>query len=95
MNFIFPKNYDFSLKFLGIFSYSSIIINFIYAVFLYFIISFLFKTFIIKFYLFMIFFIPVFLFTALNHSNENIIIVFSYILKFFLRPKVYFYDKRF
>lgn len=95
MNFIFPKNYNFSFKILGIFSYSSIIINLVYAFILFFIISLFFKTLVIKFYIFIIFFIPFFLFSALSHSSENIIIVFVYVIKYFLRPKVYFYDKRF
>ena len=95
MKFVFPKNYNFSFKFLGIISYSSIIINIIYGFLLYFLISIFFKSFIIKFYCFISFFIPFFLFTSLNHSNENIFIVISYILKYLSSPKVYFYDKRF
>lgn len=95
MKFIFPKNYNFSFKVLGIFTYSSILINVIYAVILFLIISLLFNTFLIKFYIFITFFIPVFLFTSLNHSNENVLIVISYIFKYFIRPKIYFYDKRF
>jgi len=95
MNFIFPKNYNFSFKFLGIFSYSSIIINFVYGVILFSVFSLLFRTFLIKFYLFIIFFIPFFLFTSLNHSNENILITLSYILKFLFHHKIYFYDKRY
>lgn len=95
INFIFPKNYNFSFKLFGIFSYSAILINIIYGFLLYVFISFLFKTFIIKFYIFIIFFIPVFLFSVLTHSNENIFLVLSYVIKFFIRPKLYFYDKRF
>lgn len=95
MNFIFPKNYNFSFKFLGIFNYSAIIINIIYGIILFFVFSLLFRTFLIKFYLFIIFFIPVFLFTSLNHSNENILIVLLYIFKFLFKPKIYFYDKRY
>ncbi len=95
MKFIFPKNYNFSFKLLGIFSYSSIFINVFYGFTLYFLISLLFKSMIIKFYFFITLFIPFFLFTSLNRSNENIFIIISYILKYFLSPKVYFYDKRF
>ena len=95
MNFIFPKNYNFSFKFLGLFNYSSIFINIIYGFSLYFFISIFFKTIVIKFYIFVVFFLPFFLFTTLNHSNENFFIVFHYIFKFFSSPKIYFYDKRF
>lgn len=95
INFIFPKNYNFSFKLFGIFSYSAIFINIIYGFLLYSIVSFLFNTFIIRFYVFITFFIPIFLFSILTHSNENILVVLSYIIKFFIRPKIYFYDKRF
>ena len=50
MNFIFPKNYNYSFKFMGIFSYSSIFISIIWALFVYFIASFLFNSFIVKLY---------------------------------------------
>lgn len=95
MNFIFPKNYNYSFKVLGIFSYSSIIFAFIWGLLVYIIVSFLFDSFIIRFYFFIFFFIPIFLFSILNKSNENIFFVIIYILKYLYRPKVYFYDKRF
>ena len=95
MHFIFPKNYDFSFKFLGIFNYSSIFLNIIWAIFLYFIISFLFKSLIIKFYVFLVLFLPFFLFSFLNKSSENIFIVCLFFFKYLFRPKVFFYDKRY
>ena len=95
MHFIFPKNYDFSFKFLGIFNYSSIFLNIIWASFLFFSISFLFKSLIIKFYVFLVLFLPFFLFSILNKSSENIFIVCSFFFKYLFRPKVFFYDKRF
>ena len=95
MHFIFPKNYDFSFKFLGIFNYSSIFLNIIWASFLYFFISFLFKSLIIKFYVFLVLFLPFFLFSILNKSSENIFIVCSNFFTYLFRPKVFFYDKRF
>ena len=84
MKFIFPKNYNYSFKLLGIFSYSSIIFILIWAFLVYSISSFLFTS-----------FIPIALFSILNKSNENIIFILFYILKYFFRPKIYFYDKRF
>lgn len=95
MKFIFPKNYNYSLKFLGIFSYSAIIFISIWGFCVYSIASFLFTSFIIKFYFFIFLFIPIFLFSALNKSNENMFFIIIYILKYLYRPKVYFYDKRF
>lgn len=95
MNFIFPKNYNFSFKLFGFINYTSIVINLIYGFILYFFISFLFKSFIVKLYIFIALFLPVFLFISLNRSDENILIIFKYILKYIFRPKVYFYDKRY
>ncbi len=93
ISFIFPKNYNFSFKLFGIFSYSSIFINLVYGFLLYFIISVFFHSFVVKFYIFIVLFIPVFLFSVLTNSNENVLIVALYVLKFFFRPKIYFYDK--
>lgn len=95
MNFVFPKNYDFSFKFLGIFNYFSIIILIIWATFLYVILSFFLHSFIVKIYVFLVLFIPALLFSVLNKSNENILIIVSYIVKYIFHPKVYFYDKRY
>lgn len=95
MIFIFPKNYDFSFKFLGLFNYSSIFLNIIWGMFVYFIVSFLFGSFIIRFYTFTFLFLPFFLFSILNKSNENIFFVCIYLIRYFARPKVFFYDKRF
>ena len=94
MNFIFPKNYNFSFKFLGIFNYFSILINIIWGVFLYFILSFFLHSFIVKFYIFIILFLPVCLFSLLNKSNENFLLIMVIVFKYLYRPKVYFYDKR-
>lgn len=95
MKFIFPKNYDYSFKLFGIFSYSSIVFIFFWALLIYSLSSFLFSSFIIKFYFFIILFLPIALFSVLNRSNENIIFIIFYILKYLFRPKIYFYDKRF
>ena len=95
MNFIFPKNYDFTFKFMGIISYFTIVINLLWGLLIYFIASLLFKSFIVKLYLFIILFLPFFLFSILNKSNENVLSVILFIFKYIFRPKVFFYDKRF
>lgn len=95
MIFIFPKNYDFSFKFMGIFSYFSIFINIIWATTVYFLVSIFFGSFIVKLYAFIILFLPVCLFSLLNKSNENILYVLFSFIKYLVRPKVFFYDKRF
>lgn len=94
MNFIFPKNYNFSFKLMGMFSYVSILVNIIWAGFVYLLVSLFFSSFIIKLYGFIILFLPVCLFTLLNKSNENILSVMFFLVKYLVRSKVYFYDKR-
>ena len=95
MNFIFPKNYNYTFKFLGMFSYFSIFINVIWGMLVYFFISILFGSFIVKLYAFIILFLPVCLFTLLNKSNENILLVLYFLIKYIVRPKVFYFDKRF
>lgn len=95
MKFIFPKNYNYSFKLLGIFTYSSIVFIFFWALLIYSLSSFLFASFIIRFYFFILLFLPIALFSILNKSNENIIFIIFYILKYLFKPKIYFYDKRF
>lgn len=93
MKFIFPKNYDYSFKLFGFINYSTVIINIIYALFIYFPINFFVYSIPIKIYLFIILFLPFFLLTALNSNGENIFIVFLYLIKYFFRQKIYFYSK--
>ena len=87
ISFIFPKNYNFSFKLFGIFSYSSIFINLVYGFLLYFIISVFFHSCVVKFI------DESQMKKNLTNSNENVLIVALYVLKFFFRPKIYFYDK--
>ena len=93
MNFIFPKNDNFSFKFMGMFIYVSILVNIIWAGFVYLLVSLFFGSFIVKLYGFIILFLPVCLFTLLNKSNENILSVLLFMIKYLIRPKVYFYNK--
>lgn len=93
MNFIFPKNYNFSFKLFGFIDYSTVIINIIYGLFIFVIINLLVSTISMKIYLFIILFLPFFLFTALNIHRENIFIIFLYLIKYMKRQKIYFYNK--
>ena len=47
----------------------------------------------IKVFIFIFTCFPVFLFSISGINGENIIYVFLYLIKFFIKPKLYFYDK--
>ena len=93
MHFIFPENYNFKNKIFGMFDYSTVIINVIWA-FIVFKIS---KTipfnFNIKITIFITFYFPLFLFSLFGFNRENIFYFFSYMFKFIKSRKVYFFRK--
>lgn len=91
--FIFPKNYNFSYKFLGFIDYSTIFINLIYGLFLIFIFNLFINSLYIRICLFIIFFLPFFLFSLLRSNKENIFIILFFIIKFLFTQKVYLYNK--
>ncbi len=93
MKFIVPKNYNFSFKLFGIFSYVSIFINIVYGFLIYSFLALIFNSLSIKIYAFIILFLPVFLLTILNNSNENILNVLFYLFRYIVKPKIFFYNK--
>ena len=95
MKFIFPQNYRFKNKLFGIIDYSSLILNIIWDIFIYFFINLIFKSLNIKIFLFIIFCLPILLFSIIGFNHENIIYIFTYILKYVKKQKLYFYDKKY
>lgn len=93
MKFIFPENYNFKNKLFGLFDYSTIIINFIWAFILFKILKFIPFNFNIKISIFIIFYFPLFLFSLFGFNNENIFYFFSYMFKFIKNRKVWFFYK--
>ena len=93
MKFIFPQNYDFNTKLFGLIDYSTAILNAIWSGFILIMINLLFKSISIKIFIFIIFSLPVLLFSIIGINGENIIYVGSYLLKYFLKQKIYFYEK--
>ena len=73
MKFIFPQNYNFNSKILGIIEYSSILLDIVWAIFLWIILSLNFVTLNIKIFLFIILFFPVFIFSIVGINGENIL----------------------
>ena len=92
MKFIFPQNYNFKSKLFGTIDYNIIIINIVWDLFVFLIISF-FNNLNIKIFLFFVFCFPLFLFSFLGFNGENISYVFKYILNFIFKDKLLFFNK--
>ncbi len=91
MKFIIPQNYDFSSKLFGFIDYSTVIFNIIWGLLIFCIISFFVFNLYIKIFIMVILCLPVLLFSIIGFNHENILYVLLYILKFFIKPKVYLY----
>ena len=93
MKFIFPQNYNFKNKFLGIIDYSTLIINIIFYLFIFSLCNLIFKNITIKIFIFISTCFPLFILSITGISNENIFFVFIYIIKFLKNRKVYLFKK--
>lgn len=93
MNFIFPQNYNFKNKILGIIDYSTAILNVSWFSILLIIVNILFNDINIKIFLIIIFYFPILIFSIIGFNGENIIYVFIYMFKFIKKQKLYFYNK--
>lgn len=93
MNFIFPENYNFKNKLFGLFDYSTVIINIIWAFLMFQIAKILPFNLNIKISVFIIFYFPLLLFSIFGFNNENIFYFLSYMFKFVKNRKVYFFSK--
>ena len=91
MNFIFPQNYDYKYKFLGLFDTATVVSNVFLALFVYFLIKIFSFPLIIKIYIFIITYFPFFLISFIGFNGENIIYVCLYIYKFHKNRKIYLY----
>lgn len=95
MKFIFPSNYSFKPKLLGIVDYNTAIFILIWSIFIFCLLNLLFTNISLKVFLFIVLCFPIFLFSIVGLNNENILYIFSYLLKFYLYKKIYLYNKDF
>ena len=95
MKFIFPKNYNFKNKIFGIIDYSTALVNIIWYACIFLLINLLFSNIKIKIFVFIFTCFPVLLFSISGLNGENFLYVFCYMLKYFLKQKLYFYDKNY
>lgn len=93
MKFIFPQNYNFKNKLFGVLDYNTVIANIIWILIILISINIFFQDLNIKIFLFIIFCFPFLLLSVFGFNGENILYVFSYIFRFFIKQKIYFYNK--
>ncbi len=93
MKFIFPQNYNFKNKFLGVIDYTTAFVNLIWDIIVFTISNLLFSNWALKIFILVIFCFPLLLFSFAGFNGENIIYVFSYFLRFLLRQKLFLYKK--
>lgn len=93
MKFIFPKNYNFSTKILGLIDYPTAVFNLIWWLIIFIISKLIFSNLLHIVIFFIIMCFPVLLISLFGLYQENIIYVFKYLFLYFLRPKLYLYKK--
>ena len=93
MKFIFPQNYDFNSKIFGIIDYSSAIFDLVWGIIVYGIVNLLFISLNVKIFFFIILVFPIFIFSVVGISGENILYVMNYIIKYILKQKVLLFGK--
>ena len=93
IKFIFPQNYNFSSKILGVIDYSTAVVNLIWFIFIFCFFNIFLNNLTFKICFIIIFYLPLFIFSIVGFNNENIIYVLFYILKFIKNKKIYLFNK--
>lgn len=93
MKYVFPQNYAFKNKLLGIIDYSTIILNLIWDLFIFCILDLLIKNWSLKLSVLIVLCFPLMLFSIVGFNHENFISVLIYLFKYIKNPKIYFYKK--
>lgn len=93
MKFIFPQNYHYKNKILGIIDYTTAFANLVWYVIVIILVNLIFDSINVKIFIFISLCFPLFLFSFLGFHGENLITVLSYLFKFIFRQKIYFYNK--
>lgn len=94
IKFIFPQNYNFKPKLLGIIDYPTAIFCIIWCSFIFFIFNLLFNSLQIIVTGSIIAILPVFIFCFVGFNGENITVVIKYIFLYLIRPKIYVFSKK-
>ena len=89
MKFIFPQNYNFKNKLFGVLDYSTLLINVLWDGFIFLLINLLFQDLSFKIFIFITFCFPLLLISFSGINGENIIYIFSYMIKFIFEQKLF------
>ena len=95
MKFIFPQNYDFKNKILGIIDYSTALVNLLWYTFVFLSVNTILNDLSLKICIFVVLCFPLLLVSFAGFNGENIIYIFTYILKYVKKQKLYFYHKKY
>lgn len=93
MQFIFPKNYRYNNKILGVLDYNTAIFDTIFFIMIYLILSIFISHIYYKTIIFIIICLPLLLFSVIGFYNENFLYVLKYIIVFFISNKIYIFKK--
>ena len=93
MKFIIRQNYNFKNKFFGVIDYSTALFNIVWYVLVFGFLHLIFKDWNIKIFLFISLSFPITLFSIFGFNGEPITYVMFYMLKYFIRPKLYLFKK--
>ena len=94
IKFIFPQNYNFKPKFLGIIDYSITIFCLIWCVSTFLILKIIFNSLQVIISLTIILDLPVFLLSFIGFQGENIGVLLKYFFLYLIRPKIYVFNKK-
>lgn len=91
MKFIFPQNFNFKNKLLGIIDYPSAIFNVIYFLILWLLCNLFINNLTIKIFIIIFMYLPIFLLSVIDFNHENILYFLWYMIKYLIKPKLYLY----
>ena len=93
MKFIFPQNYNFNSKLLGVIDYTTVILNIIWAIIVFLIVYFIIPNITLKISIFIILFFPFALLSIIGFNHEKMLYIVQYLYKYIFSPKIYLYKK--
>ncbi len=94
MKFIFPQNYHFKNKLLGVIDYSALFLNIIWDLIIFGIVNLFFNNINLKIFIFIVFCFPILLFSIIGFNHENIFYIFCYFIRYYKRHKLYLFSKK-
>lgn len=93
LKFVIPQNYNLKNKFLGFLNYSTIVVNLVWIFLIFNVLKLFSLPFHIQISLTIILCLPLILFSIIGVNNESIFQIILYLLKYFLKTKIYIFYK--